>query len=186
MVDLDFYRQCLRGHQSQRLSADGLKAAAVLLPLFRRGGEDYLIFNRRTDHLKHHPGEIVFPGGSSHPEDNSLLETALRETDEEMGIKAADVELLGELDEAESIHGYRVAAFVGSIPYPYHYQINTDEIADVIELPIDALRDPSIFHVEQWQQRGRLHRIPFYELNGESIWGMTAMVLEQFLALTEQ
>jgi 8-oxo-dGTP pyrophosphatase MutT (NUDIX family) len=158
-----------------------MKAAAVLVPLLFKDGVPHLLFTRRTEHLDHHRGEISFPGGVRHLEDASLLATALRETEEEMGIAPADVQILGRLDDFLSVHNYHVVPFVGLIPSPYHYRINAQEIADIFEIPLHRLCDPAIFHKENWLERGRVHPICFYTLAECQIWGLTAAILRQFL-----
>jgi len=159
----------------------GLRPAAVLLPLFRRDGEEWLLLTRRTDDLEHHSGEISFPGGGRHAEDADLQATALRETEEEMGIRPGDVEIYGRLDDFVSIHGYRVTPFVGSYPDPYPYRVNRQEIAEVIELPLNSFLQPGIWHQESWPHRGQLHTVDFYRVDGHQVWGLTAAILRQFL-----
>jgi 8-oxo-dGTP pyrophosphatase MutT (NUDIX family) len=184
MTRFDAVRAALAGHRPRTFAHQGLRPAAVLLPLYERNGEETLLFTRRTDNLEHHRGEISFPGGARHPEDPDLETTALRETEEEMGIAAADVELLGRLDDCYSVHGYHVVPFVGVFPWPYPFRINRDEIAAVIEVPVAALRDPAIFSTEDWQHRGRTHPVHFYRYGDHAIWGLTAAMLKQFLELT--
>lgn len=174
----------LARHRPQCISRDRLRPAAILLPIYLRSGEETILFTRRTDHLEHHSGEISFPGGARHPEDVNLAATALRETEEEMGIARGDVELLGRLDDFYSVHGYHVVPYVGTFPWPYPFRVNPEEIAEVIELSVARLRDPAIYHCEDWRHRGRVHPVHFYLINGHQIWGLTAAILKQFLELT--
>ncbi|AMV71052.1 CoA pyrophosphatase [Desulfuromonas carbonis] len=174
----------LARHQPQQIPLGRLRPAAVLLPVYRRGDEETILFTRRTDHLEHHSGEISFPGGARHPEDPDLAATALRETEEEMGIARADVTLLGRLDDFYSIHGYHVVPFVGTFSWPYPFRVNREEIASVIEIPVARLRDPAIFHSEDWLHQGRRHPVHFYLIDGQQIWGLTAAILKQYLDLT--
>ncbi|HEY6837866.1 MAG TPA: CoA pyrophosphatase, partial [Geobacteraceae bacterium] len=102
--------------------------AAVLLPLFERQGDYHLLFTKRTEHLNHHRGEISFPGGVRQPEDGDLLQTALRETWEEVGIAPAAVTVLGALDDVYSIHDYVVTPYVGIFPGDLPLTINVAEI----------------------------------------------------------
>jgi 8-oxo-dGTP pyrophosphatase MutT (NUDIX family) len=181
MLDPDFARAALAAHPVRTLSGVGLRPAAVLVPLFEKGGEDFLLFTRRTELMNHHRGEISFPGGGRDAEDADLLQTALRETEEEMGICPADVTVLGRLDDFISVHGYRVSPFVGMFPYPYPCRVNETEIAEVIEAPLAVLRDPAIWRKENWRHRGRLHPVHFYTVGTNEIWGLTAAILRQFL-----
>ncbi len=182
----DFLRvsAILAGHQPSLLPVGRLRSAAVLLPLYWRDGEETILFTRRTENLEHHRGEISFPGGGRHPEDPDLVFTARRETEEEMGIAAGDVTILGRLDDFQSVHGYHVVPFVGTFPWPYRFQVNTEEIAEVIEVPVATLRDPGIFHSEDWHHRGRIHPVHFYTVGRHQIWGLTAAILKQFIELT--
>lgn len=173
--------QHLAAHPARPLDLEELRPAAVLVPLFLRNGEPWVLFTRRTEHLEKHAGEISFPGGGAEPGDDDLWQTALRETEEEMGIAAGDVTCLGRLDDFFSIHGYLVSPFVGSFCDPYPYRIDPGEIAEVIELPLRRLRDPRIYHQEDWQHKGRRIPVDFYQLDGHNIWGMTGAILKQLL-----
>ncbi|SHJ23374.1 8-oxo-dGTP pyrophosphatase MutT, NUDIX family [Malonomonas rubra DSM 5091] len=162
-----------------------LRPAAVLVPLFLRDGEPWVLFTLRPEHLEKHAGEISFPGGSAEDEDRDFWQTALRETEEEVGIRGADVQRLGRLDDFYSVHGYRVKVCVGSFPSDYPYRLDSNEIDEIIELPLARLRDPQIYHQEDWTHKGRMFPVDFYHLDGHNIWGMTAAVLKQLLARTE-
>ncbi len=176
-------RQVLDEYAPSALPLEGMRPAAVLVTLFSKGGRDHLLFTRRTEHLPHHRGEISFPGGGQDPEDADLLQTALRESDEELGIRPEDVQLFGRLDDVISIHGYRVTPFVGEIAYPYRFEVNRHEIDAVLELPLEDFFDPQVYRVEDWSWEGRLHPVRFYSVLGEEVWGMTAEIVHRFLAL---
>lgn len=156
-----------------------------MLPLFDQAGEPHLLFTRRTEEVRHHQGEISFPGGAWEPEDVDIQATALREAEEEVGLRPGDVTLLGRLDDFESIHGYHVVPFVGSFAAPYCFEVDQREIAEMIEVPISRLRDPDIFRVEDWQHRGRVIPVCFYTIDEHEIWGLTAEILKQFLECTD-
>ncbi|MDT8444820.1 MAG: CoA pyrophosphatase [Desulfuromonadales bacterium] len=181
MLDRDRLARHLRTFPRQTIPPDSLRPAAVLLPLFQRDGRDFLLFTERTAHLQHHAGEISFPGGGHDAEDSSLRATALRETEEELGIAREQIELLGRLDDFYSIHGYHVVPFVGTIPVPDELQLDPFEIAATFEVPLDFFRDPTVHHVEDWQHRGRTHPVDFYRFEQHVIWGLTAAILRQFL-----
>ncbi|HEY6006944.1 MAG TPA: CoA pyrophosphatase [Geobacteraceae bacterium] len=155
--------------------------AAVLLPLFERQGDYHLLFTKRTEHLNHHRGEISFPGGVRQPEDGDLLQTALRETWEEVGIAPAAVTVLGVLDDFYSIHDYIVTPYVGIFPGDLSLTINAAEIERLIEVPLAHLLRPDIFRTEDWSWRGRTHPVHFYTYGRDEIWGLTAAILKQFL-----
>ncbi len=181
MLDSKHIRRALDRHPLQRLPLETLRPAAVLVPLFLRDGKDHILFTRRPDTMEHHRGEISFPGGRRDGRDRDLLGTALRETEEEMGILPQDVEVLGRLDDFFSVHGYHVTPFVGRFGYPYPFRVDRREIAEVIEVPLKRLRDPAIFRVEDWRHKGRSYPVPFYAVGRHEIWGLTAAILRQFL-----
>ena len=175
----------LARHPARQIPLGALRPAAVLVPLFLRDDEPWLLFTRRTEHLPKHSGEISFPGGGAEEQDADVWQTALRETEEEVGILPGDVRRLGRLDDIYSVHGYRVQVCVGSYLAPYLYQVDANEIAELIELPLARLRDPRIYHQENWRHRGRQVPVDFYLLDGHNIWGMTAAILKQLLQRLE-
>jgi 8-oxo-dGTP pyrophosphatase MutT (NUDIX family) len=166
--------------------APGPVPAAVLLPLYVKEGACHVLFTKRTEHLHHHRGEISFPGGVRHPEDRDALETALRETREEVGIAPADVEILGALDDFYSIHDYLVTPYVGLLPADPRFRTNAGEIERLIEVPLAHLLRPEIFRAEDWSWRGRTQPVYFYTYGNDEIWGLTAAILKQFLDIVSE
>lgn len=179
-------RQDLARHPCRRIERGVLKPAAVLLLIYPKGDDDTILFTRRTDHLPHHAGEIAFPGGRSHPEDADLRATALRETEEEMGVRRQDVTVLGRLDDFISVYGFHVVPYVGTIDGHYPFSVNHHEIAEVIEIPVERLRDPAVYHTENWEHLGRLYPVCFFNVDDYRIWGLTGAILRQFLQRTGQ
>ena len=184
MFSPDAIRQALGNFPRRTLPVGDLRPSAVLLPLFELAGEAHLLFTRRTDEVKHHRGEISFPGGAWEPGDQDLMATALRESEEEVGLRSSDVTVLGRLDDFESIHGYHVVLYVGCYRAPYPLVSDPREIAELIEVPVARLRDPAIFRVEDWTHRGRKIPVCFYTVDNYEIWGLTADILRQFLENT--
>jgi 8-oxo-dGTP pyrophosphatase MutT (NUDIX family) len=158
----------------------------VLLLFYPKDGIDTVLFTRRTEHLSHHGGEIAFPGGRAHPEDSDLCATALRETEEEMGIRQEDVTILGRLDDFISVYGFHIVPYVGTIPTGYPFTANRHEIAEVIEVPVARLSDPRIYHTENWEHLGRHYPVCFFTIDEYQIWGLTGAILRQFLQRTGQ
>ena len=181
MLDRSRLTSLLQAFPRQTIAPGTLRAAAVLVPLFPRNGRDFLLFTERTAHLEHHAGEISFPGGGFDAGDTDLSATALRETEEELGIARTQIELLGRLDDFYSVHGYHVVPFVGIIPPPDDLQHDPFEIAATFEAPLDHFRDPAVHHVQDWQHRGRRIPVDFYQYKEHTIWGLTAAILRQFL-----
>ena len=185
MAPLQQIAEQLACFQAKPMARGELRAAAVLVPLFVRYDEPWVLLTRRTEHLEKHAGEISFPGGGAEEQDVDFWQTALRETEEEMGILASDMKRIGRLDDCFSVHGYRVNVCVGSFQHPYPYRVDRNEIAEVIELPLKRLRDPRIYHQEDWQHKGRMYPVDFYQLEGHTIWGMTAAIVKQLLQRIE-
>jgi 8-oxo-dGTP pyrophosphatase MutT (NUDIX family) len=160
------------------------KRAAVLIPLFKKNGEYYILFTRRTDKVEHHKGQISFPGGRQDKKDKDLLTTALREAREEMGIEKKDVRILGELDDiCTATTDFCVSPFVALIPYPYPFKVNSREIEEVIEVPLSVLLDESRFRQELHKRDGKPFLVYFYRHKDHTIWGATATILKQLLDL---
>jgi 8-oxo-dGTP pyrophosphatase MutT (NUDIX family) len=160
------------------------RRAAVLIPLFKKDGEYYILFTRRTDKVAHHKGQISFPGGRKDKKDKDLLATALREAREEMGIEEKDVRILGELDDICTVStDFCVSPFVALLPYPYPYKVNRQEIEEVIEVPLSELLDHRRFRQELYERDGQSFPVYFYQHQDHTIWGATAKILKQLLDL---
>lgn len=160
--------------------------AAVLLPLYLKNGECHLLFNKRTQSVEHHKGEISFPGGAKDPADEGLMDTAVRETWEEMGIRREDLRILGRLDDTLTHTGFVVSSFVGAIPYPYPFKPSPNEIAEVLEVPVAHLMAPSNQREEVAWLDGTLARMYSYAYGRHLIYGATARILDQFLELVKE
>ncbi len=175
-------RRALAAREKQVISDSGLTDSAVLVPLFEKDGRCHIIFTRRTNHLHHHSGQISFPGGGRHSDDRSMLETALRESLEEIGLKESDVEILGELDDAATITSlYRIVPFVGVIPYPYDFKLDKFEVEEVFALPLEDLMSKAVRKSENYTFGDTKIEMFSYELDGRVIWGATAWMLSQLI-----
>jgi 8-oxo-dGTP pyrophosphatase MutT (NUDIX family) len=154
------------------------RAAAVLLPVLLAGPEPRLVFTRRTEHLSRHAGEISFPGGLADG-DEDLASTALREAEEELGLAAADVELLGALPPVHTyVSGILVVPFVGLLHRDPAFTPNAAEIAEVLEYPVARLAQ--VGETRWFERDGFRFPTPVYELDGHVIWGATGRILESF------
>ncbi len=160
--------------------------AAVLVPVYRQQGQYYILFTKRTETVRDHKGQISFPGGAYEPGDETLVDTALRESAEEIGLAAEGVELLGELDDISTASSYIVAPFVAAIPWPYQFKVDPREVAKIIKAPISALLKKDCLREETVVSRGEPLVTMAYNYNGDIIWGATYKILQQFLAIWSQ
>lgn len=158
-----------------------LRESAVLVPLFERGGVPHILFTRRPAHLRNHANQFSFPGGGRDAEDPTPLHTALRETEEELGIPRSRVRVLGMLDEVPTTTAYRIQPFVGVIPGDGQYQPSAEEVAFILEVPLSGLMDPAIHRTEKRAARGVEYELDFYTYNSHVIWGATARILRNLL-----
>lgn len=178
----DQIRRALSGRQRKVAADPRLRKAAVLMPMYEDGDGLQILFTRRSEEMPQHKGQIAFPGGVQHADDPSLRATALREAEEEIGLRAGDVEILDELDDtATATTRFIVTPFVGLIPHPYTFRVNPAEIVELIPLPLSLLRDPSRFREELWDRDGAKTPVYFYMAGSHVIWGLTARILKQFL-----
>lgn len=160
----------------------GLLPAGVLAPLFLAEGELHLLFTQRTFTLKDHQGQISFPGGVQDPQDPDLLTTALRETEEEIGLRPEVVEVLGTLNPVATVTGYWIAPFAGLIPYPYDFRPNPLEVRRLLTYPVKEFFPPERWHTGDYTYKGRVVRVCCWRLGDTTIWGATARMLLDFLA----
>jgi len=160
-----------------------LTPAAVFLFLYPKDGNYCILLNKRTETVEHHKGEISFPGGAMDREDKGFLETALRESHEEMGIQPQDVRVLGQLDDIATRSRFGVRVYVGTIPYPYPFEPSASEIAQVLEVPIVDLLDPANLRDEVRWAEEESSNSPCYAFQEHLIFGATAQIVKQFLEL---
>lgn len=156
----------------------GLMRAAVLVPLFFQDGALSVLLIKRSANLPLHPGEIAFPGGRMEAGDPSLLDTALREACEEVGLDPRDVEVIGRLNDVVTRTRFLISPFVGFVPFPYPFEADGCETEGIIILPLDevARHEP-----EERPYEGE--RVLFYRIGPHVIWGATAQILTDLLGL---
>ncbi len=136
-----FWQPEMRGDRARLIQADA-RPAAVLMPVVVHASGPTLLLTQRTDHLRHHSGQIAFPGGRAEPEDRDAAGTALRETQEEIGLGAERIEIVGVLPEYHTITGYRVTPVIGLVTPGFTLHPDPDEVAEVFEVPLGFLMDP--------------------------------------------
>jgi 8-oxo-dGTP pyrophosphatase MutT (NUDIX family) len=166
--------------EAEAMVAHGQTEAAVLVPLFGHPADPGLVFTERRHDLRRHAGEISFPGGRRDHPDEALLTTALRETEEEIGLRPADVEVLGALPPIGTfVTGFKVHPFVGLVADERSFEANPAEVATVLEFRLEELR--SGFAMRRLIRRGVPIRTPTYLVGDHLIWGATARILGELL-----
>lgn len=155
------------------------KPAAVLLLLYERAGELHFVLTRRAEHTGVHSGQISFPGGKREAGE-SPVQTALRETHEELGVPPESVQIIGALAELYiPPSNYLVQPIVGACAEPPRWQPKADEVAEVIEVPLRLLFDDALKGGEETVRYGLPFRIAYYDLFGHKVWGATASFLSE-------
>lgn len=162
------------------------KQAAVLLPLLWQKDGWHLLFIRRTTvEGDMHSGQVAFPGGRRDSEDETLEATALRETQEELGVLPEDIEILGALNEYLVISNYNVTPIVGVMPWPYTLTLGTNEVSRAFTIPLNWLADPANHTLKTrelpTENKGTISVIYFDEYDGEMLWGASARFMLDFL-----
>jgi 8-oxo-dGTP pyrophosphatase MutT (NUDIX family) len=172
---------------SREIPAGPLRKAAVLIPLVCEMGALHLLFTRRTDLVHDHKGQVAFPGGAVETQDQSMDDTALRETFEEIGIPPEEVCVLGRLPQYPTITGFLITPVVGLIPWPYDLRFSDQEVSRVFTIPLNWLADPQNREEKEMVfPDGRLERVVFFRpYLGENVWGVTARITLTFLKLLE-
>ncbi len=177
--DITFLSDRLEGQQPDA------RKSAVLLVLFERDDTLFLTFIRRASTLRAHSGEIAFPGGGVESVDFSPVATALREAEEEIGLNAANIEILGALYPVFTVvSNYLIMPIVAFLPDGLgELQLQKSEVDEVILVPLQGLLDPAIAHTEEWTRNGMTRTIYFYDYASYRIWGATARILSMLLEI---
>jgi 8-oxo-dGTP pyrophosphatase MutT (NUDIX family) len=156
-------------------------AAAVLVLFVYRGVEPHLVFTKKTETVPHHKGQFAFPGGTVETFDASRIETALRETQEEIGLDPADVEVLGLFDDSPTATSrFLITPVIGLCRTAPVFHPDGREIARVVEVPLRRLLDPAAFREELWDRGGAPQSVAFFTLGDDVVWGATARILKDF------
>jgi 8-oxo-dGTP pyrophosphatase MutT (NUDIX family) len=185
---INLLRKKLSPAPAHTTSETSARPAAVLVPIFNKDGIWHVLYTRRTDSVEDHQGQVSFPGGVIEANDEGPLQAALRETQEEIGIQPEDVQILGALKPLPTVTNFIVVPIVGTIPWPYKFNLNEEEVATVFSVPLDWLVDPDNLEVREWKPEGPWSSVPvhfFRPYEGEVIWGATARITIQLLKLLQ-
>lgn len=168
----------MSGDSGSRLAAP-FRRAAVLIPLVERPGGVTVLLTRRTEHLSSHAGQVSFPGGRAEEFDSSPIETALRETEEEIGLARHHTEIIGVLPDYATVSAYRVTPVVALVAPPFTLQVDPGEVAEAFEVPLAWLMDGMHHQRREISLAQGVGARAFYSMPYEHyfIWGATAAML---------
>ncbi len=184
--------QLKMAHITRRLyveAPDGARQAAVLAALFQKNSEWHVVLiERNANDRDHHGGQISFPGGKYEPTDPSLLDTALREAEEEVGLSQKEVNVLGRLTDLYiPVSNFQVHPFVGYLTRPPAYCLQAEEVSAVLEVPLSAFcrQETSKTTDIRIAPQLTLKNVPYFDVNGKVLWGATAMILHELVDLVK-
>ena len=163
----------------------GLIPSAVLVLLYLKNDEVNVLLNKRSETVEHHKNEISFPGGRMDKHDHSLFDTALRETKEEIGVSPDDVNMFGQLDQVETMTGYSITPYVGTIPEKYNFNINSAEVSKLLEIPLFKFNDVTVLRKELRYFNGNWLSKHNYVYEGHLIWGATANIIGNLVKILD-
>jgi len=170
-----------------RTISEEMPEAGILVPVTRNSTNPEIILTRRAQHLNTHKGQVAFPGGKFDIEDGSVLNTALRESHEEIGLRPDQVDIIGPLSQVVSLHGIRVSPFVGLIDETIELTPNPDELDSIFKVPVEFLKTAEPKRRDRMTYKGMALTVPSYDYDygGETyeIWGLSAIVLVELLNL---
>jgi 8-oxo-dGTP pyrophosphatase MutT (NUDIX family) len=163
------------------------RKAAVLLALFEQEEETHVLFIKRASTLRMHSGQMALPGGGVEFTDTSLIMTALREAQEEIGLDPARVEVLGLLNAVFTVvSNYLIVPVVAYLPQgPGTLHTQPGEVAEIIFARLHTLASPSISHTEEWTRDGQKRTVYFYDYGKYRIWGVTGRIISEFLEVLQ-
>jgi 8-oxo-dGTP pyrophosphatase MutT (NUDIX family) len=160
-----------------------LVRAAVLAPVFERGGELHLVFIERSGDVPVHRGQIAFPGGVCRADDATCLDTALREAEEEIGLRRTDVTATRALCEVQTMtSGFVISPFVGTVADAYPFRLDPREVAGVFSIRLSELAEPKARrHIVRTLSDGTEREVPTFVVGDRIIWGATEMITHEIL-----
>lgn len=183
MITLEQIQQALDAADEITPRTAKLRPSAVLVPLIQKSDGLHLLLTQRSEHLRHHAGQISFPGGSMDDTDDDLVHTALRETEEEVGIAQTDIEVLGKLPLQPTGSGFLIQPVVGILPDNFELTLCQDEVSSAFEAPLDFLFDPDNQIHSYREYDGKNYSIYSIPYEGWNIWGATANIIVKFSQL---
>jgi 8-oxo-dGTP pyrophosphatase MutT (NUDIX family) len=180
------FQKAVEAKQRLVVNQPDLTPASVLVPIVFRGGAPHLIVTKRTMNVATHKGQISFPGGMREPEDRDAVATALRESEEEIGLVPDAVDVIGLLDDFVTVTGFLVTPVVGFVASDAICKADPIEVAEIIEVPFATLLDPAMHDFGPVERDGVTYSSHFYAVEGHTIWGATAGLIHQFLSALDE
>ena len=176
----------IEANRLEKSTAISSKCAAVLCPLINTTSGWHLLLIKRTNTVADHKGQVAFPGGACEPIDESLEDTALRETMEEIGVAPKDVRILGKLRGIVTVSSYSITPIVGTFSWPYSLTPSTKEVSRIFTIPLEWLIDPENQEIRMLNRLGvEIPVIYFKPFDGEILWGATARMVNNLLDVLE-
>lgn len=154
------------------------REAAVLIPIQQVGDQLYIILTKRAMHLRHHPGQISFPGGKFEPSDHNAIDTALRETQEEIGLHSSNVDVIGSFPPHKTFTGFQITPIIGIIRQPFELVIDRGEVASCFRVPLNYFNQTSNRHLGQHWRKGQCYQVHYMPFEDKFIWGVTAAIID--------
>ncbi len=181
LLTIEKIRAFYKANKRKAIDDRELIRAGVLIPIFFEKNELYILFTKRTETVEHHKGQISFPGGVMDKSDSNIVDTALRETEEEIGVVSNIVEVIGLLDDYKTPSGFCITPVVGLLEEEPQFILNPNEVSEVLIVPITFFLDQKNERMESHIRNKQILHVYTYYYNGYKIWGATAAILKCFL-----
>lgn len=180
-ITIEFIKHYFQSFHRRTQEYSELIPAAVLILLFEKDDQLNIVLTMRTNSVKHHKGQVSFPGGTRDTADATIIDTALREAYEEIGLMQNDVEVLGILNDFHTPSGFCITPIVGYLPFHSSFVLNKIEVSDIFHVPLSFFLDSRNERVELSKQSDKMKSVYFYNYGKYEIWGATAEILRIFL-----
>ncbi|WP_234401286.1 NUDIX hydrolase [Pseudoalteromonas sp. T1lg23B] len=178
-----FYTSSVQYEEPRIVARQSVKASAVLLPLTEENGLAALLLCKRSAYLKHHPSQLCFPGGKAEPHDVSLQMTAIRETQEELGIAAHHITPIGTLNKHITLTGFNIFPVVATLSPHAQWHTDSAEVEKAFTITINDLANPENWQTYSLQLAGKTRQLPGYITPHGLLWGATASLVKNFITL---